>query len=216
MDTGTACTLCGASTFTCVATDSGDYRHCDACDLVFLEPALRLSTDDERAYYGTHDNRVDDPAYRRFLAQLADPLMERLSPGATGLDFGAGPGPALAAMLTEHGHPTEIYDVFFAPDDSVLARTYDFVTCTEVVEHLHAPGREFALFDTLIARGGWLGIMTELRPPLSDFPDWYYHRDPTHVSFYSEATMRWLARRYGWTVDLMLLRVMIFRVPPHS
>lgn len=205
------CPLCAAPTATCVATDSGDYRHCDACDLVFLEPTQRLAPDAERAYYNTHDNRVDDPAYRRFLAQLADPLTERLATGAVGLDFGAGPGPALAAMLAEGGHPTEIYDVFFAPDAAVLDRTYDFVTCTEVVEHLHSPVREFAQFQTLLERGGWLGIMTELRPPLSEFPAWYYHRDPTHVCFYSEATMRWIAHRYGWGIVLMLPRVIIFR-----
>lgn len=216
MMAGADCPLCGAPTVTRVTTDSGDYRHCNACDFVYLEPEQRLSAEAERAHYGTHDNRVDDPAYRRFLAQLADPLTERLAPGATGLDFGAGPGPALAAMLTERGYPTEIYDVFFAPDAAVLSGAHDFVTCTEVIEHLHNPAREFALFGNLLAPGGWLGIMTELRPPLSAFPAWYYHRDPTHVSFYSEATMRWIARRYGWEIDLMLPRVIIFRVPTRS
>ncbi|MEX2361472.1 MAG: class I SAM-dependent methyltransferase [Gammaproteobacteria bacterium] len=210
------CPLCGARSSTRLAVSSGDYRHCNDCDFVFLEPAQRPSAKAERAYYGTHDNRVDDPAYRRFLSQLADPLLARLAPGAGGLDFGAGPGPALAAMLTERGHPTDIYDVFFAPDTAVLDRAYDFVTCTEVVEHLHAPAREFGLFGSLLARGGWLGLMTELRPPLAAFPAWYYHRDPTHVSFYSEATMRWLARAYGWEIDLMQPRVIIFRVPTRS
>ena len=40
----------------------------------------------------------------RFLGRLAEPLVERLDPGASGLDFGCGPGPALAAMLTRRGY----------------------------------------------------------------------------------------------------------------
>lgn len=210
------CPLCAAPSATAVSASSGDYRHCDACDLVFLEPAQRLSRETERAHYDTHDNRIDDPAYRRFLAQLADPLTARLAPGARGLDFGAGPGPALAAMLAERGFPTAIYDPLFASDEAVLGRRYDFVACTEVVEHLYEPARAFESFAGLLEAGGWLGLMTELRPPLVEFAAWYYHRDPTHVSFYSEETMRWIARTYGWDVALLSSRVVIFRVPARS
>lgn len=214
MDDKRACPLCTAAVGAAViTTGGGDYRHCAACDLVFLEPGQRPSSAVELAHYRTHDNRVDDPAYRRFLGQLAEPLMRRLAPGAAGLDVGAGPGPALAAMLAERGFPTAVYDPFFAPDRSALDRRYDFIACTEVVEHLHTPAREFALFDRLLNPGGWLGLMTELRPPLSGFLQWYYHRDPTHVSFYSVATMRWIARRFGWRLDECGPRVVLLQKP---
>ena len=64
---------------------------------------------------------MNDAGYRRFLSKLADPLMARLAPGARGLDYGCGPGPALAAMLREAGHEVALYDPFFAPDPAPLS-----------------------------------------------------------------------------------------------
>ncbi|MEI4850515.1 class I SAM-dependent methyltransferase, partial [Klebsiella pneumoniae] len=83
-----------------------------------------------------------------------------LGPGARGLDFGCGPGPALATMLREAGMDMALFDPFFYPQASVLERQYDFITCTEVVEHLHRPAEVFRQLDRLLAPGGWLGVMT--------------------------------------------------------
>lgn len=187
------------------------YRHCDVCDLVFQEPTQRLTAADELAHYGTHENDVRDPRYRRFLSQLADPLREMLPYKACGLDYGAGPGPALAAMFRESGFEMAVYDPFFAPDESVLERAYDFVTSTEVVEHMHHPGREFERIDQLLRPNGLLGLMTELRPALENFANWYYHRDPTHVCFYSPDTIRWIVRRHSWSIEHLGTRVIILR-----
>ena len=58
----------------------------------------------------------------------------------SGLDFGAGPGPALAAMMSEDGFDVAIYDPFFQPDAEALQRKYDFITCTAVsYTHLTLP-----------------------------------------------------------------------------
>lgn len=160
------CPLCDANIVSRdIVASSGTYRHCTMCDLVFQETAQLPERAEELSHYLTHDNRVDDPRYRKFLSQLAEPMMEQLSSSNEGLDFGAGPGPALAAMFTERGFPTAIYDPFFARDKTVLKRRYDFVTSTEVIEHLHKPRREFELFDHLLKPGGWLGLMTEQRSP---------------------------------------------------
>jgi hypothetical protein len=55
------------------------------------------------------------------------------------LDFGCGPGPTLFRMMEEWGHPCCNCDPFFAPDPGVFADTYDFVACTEGLEHLQDP-----------------------------------------------------------------------------
>lgn len=208
-----ACPLCGATNGAPWREATGAYRHCSQCDLVSRDPATWLDAEAERTYYGTHDNRLDDPGYRRFLAQLAEPLMARLLPGAHGLDYGCGAAPALAAMLTDAGFPTVGYDPFFAPNAALLDTRYDFATCTEVLEHMHAPARDLSRIDAALRPGGWLGLMTELRPPLADFPRWHYHRDPTHVGFHSQDSLRWIAARFGWRVESVGRRVILLRKP---
>lgn len=172
------------------------YFQCAECALIFADPAARLKPDEEKAVYDQHQNSPGDPRYRHFLNRIAEPLVERLGkPGLQGLDFGSGPGPTLSAMLAEQGYDMSVYDPFYAPDASVLNRRYDFVTCTEAIEHFHTPGKEWRLLLDLVKPGGWLGIMTRLVPESGDFSNWHYKIDPTHVSFFSRGTFRHLARR---------------------
>lgn len=212
-DPAVACPLCGAATGASWCETTGVYRHCASCDLVGRDPATWLDAAAERAYYATHDNRIDDPGYRRFLAQLADPLIAQLAPGARGLDYGCGAAPALAAMLGETGFPVVGYDPFFAPDEALLAARYGFVACTEVLEHMHDPLRDLARIDAMLLPGGVLGLMTELRVPMEDFSRWHYHRDPTHVGFHSEDSLRWIARHFGWQPISLGRRVSLWRKP---
>lgn len=187
------------------------YLRCERCALVFVPERFRLSRDREHAEYLLHENDVNDPGYRRFLSRLADPLVQRLLPASQGLDFGCGPAPALAAMLEEQGHTVALYDSFFAPETTVLQQQYDFVTATEVVEHLHDPAGELHRLWSLLVAGGWLAVMTKLVRDREAFAGWHYIRDPTHVCFFSRDTWRWWARQQGGalsfvTDDVILLR----------
>jgi cyclopropane fatty-acyl-phospholipid synthase-like methyltransferase len=67
-------------------------------------------------------------------------------------------------------------------------RTYDFITCTEVVEHFHHPALEFRRLDALLKPGGWLAIQTTFQTDDARFARWNYRRDPTHVVFYRPYT----------------------------
>ena len=165
----------------------------------------------EREIYNLHDNHPEDEGYRRFLSKLTSPLLERLEAGVRGLDFGCGPGPALAGMLREAGMDMALYDPFFHPETSVLEQQYDFVTCTEVVEHLHRPADTFRQLDRLLKPGGWLALMTCFQTDDRRFADWHYRRDPTHVVFYREFTMAWLARRHGWHLEIPAKDVALFQ-----
>jgi hypothetical protein len=198
----TPCPLCAARDAHPYHRDARrDYLQCLNCDLVFVPPWQRLAPVDEKAVYDRHENSPDDPGYRRFLSRLFDPLRERLAPGARGLDFGAGPGPTLSVMFEEAGHPMAIYDPFYAPDTRVFECRYDFITATEVVEHLYTPGRELERLAGLLTEGGWLGVMTKRVLSRDAFARWHYIQDPTHVVFFSEASFRWLARRLGMRVE---------------
>lgn len=206
------CPLCGTGGTAAFARVGEDrYHRCERCALVFIDPSGRLDADRERERYETHENDPDDPRYRAFLDRLAVPLVERLEPGARGLDYGSGPGPTLSVMLGERGFPTDVYDPFFAPDTKVLDATYDFVTCTETAEHFFEPGREFERFADLLRPGGWLGLMTGLLTEDIDFETWWYVRDPTHVAFYAPETLRWIAAHFAWDLETPAQNVALFR-----
>lgn len=193
--------------------DGKSYWRCGRCEATFLDPARRPDAASERREYLLHRNRIDDPHYRRFLSKLADPLRERLAPGSSGLDYGCGPGPALAAMLIAGGHSMTLYDPLFHDDPQALDATYDFVTCTEVAEHFHRPAEEFARLDRLLKPGGWLAVMTRFLVDDEAFANWHYRRDPTHVVFYREHTFLDIAGRFGWCCEFPCRDVALMRKP---
>jgi 2-polyprenyl-3-methyl-5-hydroxy-6-metoxy-1,4-benzoquinol methylase len=198
------CPLCAGVELSSYSKDTRrPYTHCNNCSLVFVSPEWYLTREEEKAEYDLHQNDVGDPGYRAFLSRLLHPLVERLTPGARGLDFGCGPGPALAAMLKEAGYEVTLYDSFFAPDVAALDVSYDFICATEVVEHLHFPGQELAHLWSLLRPGGWMGIMTKLVRNLTAFDRWHYKNDPTHVCFFSEETWNWWARHHGARLEFV-------------
>ena len=178
--------------------------------MAFLAPEQRPDPEKERARYAEHHNDPGDARYRAHLERIAGPLTEQLAPGACGLDYGCGPGPALAAMMEERGFRMRVYDPYFAADADALKADYDFITCTETVEHFFFPAAEFERLDRLLRPGGRLGIMTQALRDDRVFADWHYMRDATHVCFYGADTLRWIARRYGWQVTLLNDQAAIF------
>lgn len=208
------CPLCRHAPATPFARVDGiDYRRCPRCLLTWMDPNHLPSRTEEKGQYDLHENDPDDAGYRGFLARLATPLGDRLKPGSQGLDFGCGPGPALAAMLTAAGFSMRLYDPLYYPDTRVLEGHYDFITCTEVVEHLHQPAREFALFHQLLRPGGLLAVMTGWLTEDARFAGWHYRRDPTHVCFYRVETLEWIATHFGWHLSLPQKNVAIFQCP---
>ncbi|MEH6356056.1 MAG: class I SAM-dependent methyltransferase [Marinobacter sp.] len=178
------------------------YLRCPECQCTVMVPECRLTAEQEKTIYQYHDNNPDDPGYRRFLSKVADPLLARLPREAHGLDFGCGPGPVLAGMLEEAGMAMALYDPFFHPQLDVLQQQYDFITCTEVLEHLHQPAVVLRQLDGLLKPGGLLAVMTCFQTDDTRFASWHYRRDPTHVVFYKAATLELIAARYKWVLEI--------------
>lgn len=190
-----------------------DYLRCSRCEATFVPPAQWPDAATERREYELHRNAVDDPGYRAFLARLAEPLSRRLAPGSSGLDYGCGPGPALAAMLQEAGHQVALWDPMFAPDRAVLDQTYDFITCTEVIEHLRDARAVFAELARLLRPGGWLGLTTCFQTDDARFAGWHYRRDPTHILFWRRRTLGHLADTLGWGLEFPVDNVALLQRP---
>lgn len=180
-----------------------DYLRCQRCGSIFVPKDDLLPPEAEKARYDLHENDPANKGYRKFLQQLTRPLIAHIDPPPQhGLDFGSGPGPVLAQMLETQGYTLSLYDPFYAPDPKVLNRTYDFVTCTEVVEHFYHPAREWEQLIHCLKPGGWLEIMTKLIDDLSSFPNLHCITDRTHVSFFSRQTLEFLTKRDGLDIKL--------------
>jgi SAM-dependent methyltransferase len=206
------CPLCRAATVDFFHRDARrDYYRCAICELVFVPPNFFLSAAAEKACYDHHRNSPADAGYRRFLGRLYDPLVARLAVGACGLDFGCGPGPTLSVMLAQAGYPTAIYDPFYAADETVWLHRYDFVTASEVVEHLHTPWAALQRLWQLLRPGGYLAVMTKRVGDSQAFSRWHYKLDPTHVIFFAEATFAWLAAQWGADCEVVGPDVVLLR-----
>lgn len=178
-----------------------DYYQCSQCRLVFVPPFQYLTPEQEKAHYDLHQNSPDDQAYRQFLSRLAEPLIAELKTGMSGLDFGSGPGPTLSVMLEEAGFDMAIYDVFYANAEAVLQIDYDFVTATEVIEHLSKPGEVLEQLWSKIKPGGWFGLMTKMVLDKAAFNQWHYKNDQTHICFYSRETFKYLGEKWGASIQ---------------
>ena len=201
----TVCPLCHSSNSLFFFQDKRRrYFQCQQCQLVFADRASLLSAGQELAQYQLHQNDIEDQGYRQFLQRLATPLLAALpDKKCLGLDFGCGPGPLLAKMLTEAGHDMAVWDPFFAKDDTALQQQYDFVSCSEAIEHFVNPAQEWLLWLSLLKPDGILAIMTKRYTSAEAFANWHYKNDPTHVSFFSEQTFAYLARRYGFVLQVV-------------
>lgn len=205
------CPLCGATrSSTLHEGDHGAFHRCARCALVFRDLAEWPSLDAEIARYELHDSDADDAGYQEFLSRLAEPVIARVPAGARGLDYGSGESDVLAERLTRSGRPTTPYDPAFRPSAAALKERYDFVVCSEVLEHVHEPRVLFERLGGLVRPGGIIGIMTGMYDAVPSFAEWWYIRDITHVCFYSEQTMQWIAREHGWSVEFPAPDVTLF------
>lgn len=201
------------------------YYYCMQCSFIGLAEEYYLSLERERERYLLHQNSWHDERYvamfEQFMQKSIFPFHDHIR---AALDFGSGPQPVLARCLSGHGIEVDIYDIYFASEQVYLHRTYDLITCTEVLEHLANPLPVFVLLKELLNPGGILAVMTLFHPveqPLTSqgvelFFNWWYRRDATHISFFRPETFCYLATLF----DLELIysdgkNTLTFRKKPH-
>ena len=188
------CTLCGQADNPVYHRDKRRvYQRCTRCHLVYVPPHYWLSAEQEKAEYDLHQNHTDDEGYRHFLSRVTAPLQQRITANAQGLDFGCGPGPVLAQMMAEAGWPMQVYDIFYYPKVELLQRRYDFISATEVLEHLHSPATVLPQLWAMLNARGCLAVMTKLVKDQAAFAHWHYKNDPSHICFFSQETFHYLA-----------------------
>ena len=176
------------------------YWKCLFCLSKFLDKSNYVDLETERKHYLKHDNNIHGIGYRKFLSRLSNPLKNYISKHENGLDYGCGYAPALVEMLLEEGYNIECYDPYFFSGKNIFLKKYQFITCSEVVEHFFNPYEEFKKIDNILDANGYLAIMTCFMTDDNLFRDWYYRRDPTHVVFYNKRTFSVIASQMNWTM----------------
>lgn len=195
------CRLCSSDFLTIFFEDNTrKYVSCNVCRIVFVPSAYFLSEEREKAEYDLHHNEINDAGYRKFLMRAVEPVKYYVPPSTRsliGLDFGCGPTPVLASMLSEAPlcYNMKIYDIFYFPlrENISAEQQYDFITMTEVAEHLAHPLQELTNLWNLLKDNGVLVIMTKrVIGTVESFRNWHYIRDLTHITFFSEQTFQWI------------------------
>lgn len=181
--------------------DRRTFYQCTHCKGVFVDESHYPSGSSELARYETHNNDVNDPGYQKFVSPITHHILKNFKPSASGLDYGAGPGPVITKLLSEQGYQLELYDPFYAVEPAVLEKKRDFIICCEVIEHFHNPAEEFQLLHGLLNPNGQLVCMTDLYHEGLDFDKWYYKNDETHVFFYHRESLEYVRDAFGF-IDL--------------
>ena len=187
-----------------------DYWQCSLCKATMLDPIQFISSNKEKKHYLKHNNEINDTRYRTFLSNLIEPLKDKISIDDMGLDYGCGYAPALADILKKDGFNVELYDPFFFKNENIFFRKFNFITCSEVVEHFFKPYEEFNKIDSLLATNSWLAIMTSFMTEDYLFENWHYRRDPTHVVFYKKITFKIIANQRDWKINFPSKNIVLF------
>ena len=114
-------------------------------------------------------------------------------------------------MLEEKGHHVELYDKFYASNDSIFNKRFDFITATEVIEHLRDPMVEFKRLASTLRMGGYIALMTHLLTEETDFRSWYYKNDPSHIGFFNKQSLAYLAKELKLELDIYSERVIFLK-----
>ena len=197
------CKICGTTTHTFHdALMQSDFFHCHDCQFIFKDRANYVTSTQELQQYQQHNNTFESTGYvqmfQSFIDVVVQPHKEEVK---TALEFGSGPGPVLAQLLRREGFEVDIYDKYFSPQKVYEHKQYDLITSTEVIEHIDDPLALFAFFKTHLRAGGYLGLMTQFHhnTPKS-FLQWWYRKDPTHISFFRPHTFEVLAKKFDFTL----------------
>ena len=205
------CTVCKNNKIEFFLNVKGlDYWQCSLCKATLLDPIQFISSNKEKNHYLKHNNEINDTRYRTFLSNLIEPLKDKISIYDIGLDYGCGYAPALADILKKDGFNVELYDPFFFKNENIFFRKFNFITCSEVVEHFFKPYEEFNKIDSLLAKNSWLAIMTSFMTEDYLFKNWHYRRDPTHVVFYKKITFKIIASQRNWKINFPSENIVLF------
>lgn len=198
-----ACRLCLSLDTILIFTNSKfrEFYQCKVCGYTQVHSQNFVSAEAEKKRYLLHNNDVESEGYQNYLKPIIGEILNRQKPTDQGLDYGSGPSSVVAHLLHKYDFKMKSYDPLFLNDPEILKYTYDYVVCTEVIEHFQNPTQEFQKILKLLKPQGDLYLKTEMTDDVQEFSNWHYHRDFTHVGFFSQKSFQFLEGR--WPLKLI-------------
>lgn len=189
-----------------------DYFDCSTCSAIVKEDKKYITAIEEKKFYQLHNNDVNDERYQKFTSPITNYILEKYNKNDSGLDFGSGTGPVISKVLEDKGFKNiHQYDPYFCPDKNVLKTPYNFIFSCEVVEHFKSPYQEYERLFKLLKKGGRLIIMTLIFDDSTDFNEWYYKDDPTHIFIHRKETFEYIAKKFGATIEYFDGRLIVLK-----
>ena len=178
------------------------FGHCPVCECIHLEKTYQLSNEKEKEKYDQHQNSLENAGYVEMFENFLDFFWNELTcKDYLGLDFGSGPAPVLRELMQRRGASVDCYDKFYQPLLVYENKCYDFITSTEVFEHLDNPKEVLTLLASLLKPNGIIALMTLFHHnDRKHFLTWWYPRDLTHITFYTPKTLQMLGAMCGLEV----------------
>lgn len=164
-----------------------------------LDPIDYVTDQEEKARYKTHNNDVHDIRYQTFVSPIVEAVKNNYHRKHLGLDYGAGTGPVITSLLEKEGYQLKLYDPYFHNYPKNLCKKYDYIICSEVIEHFHKPYAEFKALKKMLNSKGSIVCMTSLYDETINFETWYYKDDETHVFFYHHKALEWIKNEFSFS-----------------
>lgn len=193
------CLLCNSQAVLLYEIHKKKYYKCQKCFSLMLDPLNYLSSEEEEARYRIHNNDIDDPSYQKFVAPIVKAVKDNYNINNLGLDYGAGPGPVATSLLEKEGYVLSLYDPYFHRYPQNLLKNYDYIICSEVIEHFHKPYEEFNRLNNILNKKGSIFCLTSLYDEYLDFRGWNYKNDETHVFFYHKRALEWIRDEFNFS-----------------
>jgi hypothetical protein len=140
-----------------------------------------------------HDNSESNSGYVRFLNAVAETAISYTPENGSILDFGCGKNAVLAGILSKKGVQSDSYDPLFGYYIDFSEKKYDTIILCEVIEHIRNLHDEISLIQKLLKLDSNVIIRTQQHPSLELFPQWWYRQDSTHINFFSDRALEYLA-----------------------
>ena len=212
------CRLCGAQS-RLVSVQQVLYRYpvcyyqCPECDLLQTQRPYWLDEAYNAALSALDTGAISRTRLCTDLTRALAAVL-RINPNDPCIDFGGGHG-ILTRAMRDHGYDFRWHDKYA---QNHFARRFEadpgqrhaLLTCFEVWEHLADVGRDLPVFFS--PGHEYLLISTYLHHGHRD--NWWYYscESGQHVAFFSDRTMRFVARRFGYEA-VICQRYTLFHKP---